>query len=57
MGVKESYFNRVIKNIRDMVDIKTKNNLSVTIGLQMVPYARIFRSDNTIGKTWSTTAT
>ena len=36
MGVKESYFNRVIKNIRDMVDIKTKNNLSVTIGLQMV---------------------
>ena len=36
MGVKESYFERVVQNIRDMVDIKKRNNLSVTIGLQMV---------------------
>lgn len=36
MGVKESYFDRVIQNIRDMVRIKKKNKLSVTIGLQMV---------------------
>ena len=36
MGVKESYFDRVIQNIRDMVDIKRRQNLGVTIGLQMV---------------------
>jgi MoaA/NifB/PqqE/SkfB family radical SAM enzyme len=36
MGVKEHWFDRVCQNIRDMVDIKKKNNLSVTIGLQMV---------------------
>ena len=36
MGVKESYFERVIQNIKDMVEIKKRNNLSVTIGLQMV---------------------
>ena len=36
MGVKESYFDRVVQNIKDMVDIKKKNKLSVTIGLQMV---------------------
>ena len=36
MGVKESYFERVVQNIRDMVDVKKRNNLSVTIGLQMV---------------------
>lgn len=36
MGVKESYFDRVCQNIRDMVDIKKKNNLNVTIGMQMV---------------------
>ncbi len=36
MGVKESYFERVVQNIKDMVKIKRKNNLSVTIGLQMV---------------------
>lgn len=36
MGVKEKWFDRVIQNIRDMVDIKKKNNLDVTIGLQMV---------------------
>ena len=36
MGVKESYFDRVIQNIRDMVDVKKKNNLDVTIGMQMV---------------------
>jgi len=36
MGVKESFYDRVIENIRDMVDIKRRNNLPVTIGLQMV---------------------
>ena len=36
MGVKPAYFDRVCQNIRDMVEIKTRNNLSVTIGLQMV---------------------
>lgn len=36
MGVKESWFDRVCQNIRDMVDIKRRNNLPVTIGLQMV---------------------
>lgn len=36
MGVKERWFDRVCENIRDMVDIKRKNNLGVTIGLQMV---------------------
>lgn len=36
MGVKEKWFDRVCQNIRDMVEIKKKNNLDVTIGLQMV---------------------
>ena len=36
MGVKEKSFDRVIQNIKDMVEIKKKNNLKVTIGLQMV---------------------
>jgi MoaA/NifB/PqqE/SkfB family radical SAM enzyme len=36
MGVKENWFDRVCQNIRDMVDIKKRNNLPVTIGLQMV---------------------
>ena len=36
MGVKEHYFERVIQNIKDMVEIKFRNKLSVTIGLQMV---------------------
>jgi MoaA/NifB/PqqE/SkfB family radical SAM enzyme len=36
MGVKESWFDRVCDNIRDMVEIKRKNGLDVTIGLQMV---------------------
>ena len=36
MGVKEHYFARVIQNIKDMVEIKVRNKLSVTIGLQMV---------------------
>lgn len=36
MGVKESYFDRVVQNIRDMVAVKRANNLGVTIGLQMV---------------------
>ena len=34
MGVKESSYDRVCQNIRDMVEIK--NNLKVTIGMQMV---------------------
>jgi MoaA/NifB/PqqE/SkfB family radical SAM enzyme len=36
MGVKEDWFDRVCQNIRDMVDIKRRDNLAVTIGLQMV---------------------
>ena len=36
MGVKESAYDRVCQNIRDMVEIKRKNNLKVTIGMQMV---------------------
>jgi MoaA/NifB/PqqE/SkfB family radical SAM enzyme len=36
MGVKEEWFDRVCRNISDMVDIKRKNKLNVTIGLQMV---------------------
>ena len=36
MGVKEKYFDRICQNIKDMVEIKRKNNLGVTIGLQMV---------------------
>ncbi|MBI2174517.1 MAG: SPASM domain-containing protein, partial [Candidatus Omnitrophica bacterium] len=36
MGVKPEWFDRVVENIRDMVDIKRRNNLNVTIGMQMV---------------------
>lgn len=36
MGVKEHWFDRVSQNIRDMADVKRKNGLPVTIGLQMV---------------------
>ncbi len=36
MGVKEEWFDRVCQNIRDMVEIKRRDNLAVTIGLQMV---------------------
>ncbi len=36
MGVKEDWFDRVCQNIRDMVDLKRKNSLEVTIGMQMV---------------------
>ncbi len=36
MGVKEEWFARVRQNILDMVDIKKKMGLKVTIGLQMV---------------------
>lgn len=36
MGVKEEWFERVCKNIRDMMDIKRTNGLKVTIGMQMV---------------------
>lgn len=36
MGVREEFFDRVVQNIKDMVEIKKKNNLKVTIGLQMV---------------------
>ena len=36
MGAKEKWFDRVCQNIRDMMDIKKKNNLKVTIGMQMV---------------------
>jgi len=36
MGVKKEWFYQVCQNIKDMVKIKKKNNLDVTIGLQMV---------------------
>lgn len=36
MGVKEAWFDRVCQNIRDMVEIKRRRDLAVTIGLQMV---------------------
>mgnify|MGYP000172735444 CR=1 FL=1 len=36
MGVKEHWFDRVRRNIADMVRIKREQNLDVTIGLQMV---------------------
>jgi len=36
MGVKEHWYDRVVENIRDMVEIKRRRNLPVTIGLQMV---------------------
>jgi MoaA/NifB/PqqE/SkfB family radical SAM enzyme len=36
MGVREEWFDRVVQNIRDMVDIKRRRGLDVTIGLQMV---------------------
>lgn len=36
MGVKESFYDRVVQNIRDMVDIKRTHGLGVTIGMQMV---------------------
>lgn len=36
MGVKPEWYDRVVQNVRDMVDIKRRNNLNVTIGMQMV---------------------
>jgi MoaA/NifB/PqqE/SkfB family radical SAM enzyme len=36
MGVPEDAFHRVVQNIRDMVDIKQRLGLDVTIGMQMV---------------------
>jgi len=36
MGVKEAWYDRVVQNIRDMVEIKREQKLDVTIGLQMV---------------------
>ncbi len=36
MGTKEAWFDRVCQNIRDMMEIKRRNNLDVTIGMQMV---------------------
>jgi MoaA/NifB/PqqE/SkfB family radical SAM enzyme len=36
MGVKEDYFHRVVDNIRNMTEIKKRDGLGVTIGLQMV---------------------
>src|SRR5262249_16198719 len=36
MGCKPAAFDRVVQNVRDMVDIKRRLGLSVTIGLQMV---------------------
>ena len=51
MGVKPEWFDRVCQNIRDMVEIKQRLGLPVTIGMQMVlmpqdadqilPYARL----------------
>lgn len=36
MGVKPSYYDRVLENIRHMVRIKRERGLAVTLGLQMV---------------------
>ncbi len=36
MGVKDIWFERVCDNIREMVAIKKRDNLDVTIGMQMV---------------------
>ena len=36
MGVKEDAYDRVCQNIRDMVTIKKRDKLKVTIGMQMV---------------------
>lgn len=36
MGVREAWFDRVCQNIRDMVALKQRDDLSVTIGMQMV---------------------
>ena len=36
MGVKENHFERVCQNIEDMMIIKKRDNLKVTIGMQMV---------------------
>ncbi|MGB0683117.1 MAG: radical SAM protein [Magnetovibrionaceae bacterium] len=36
MGVKPHWYDRVCQNIRDMVAIKSRDNLDVTIGMQMV---------------------
>jgi|TARA_B110000483_G_scaffold114187_1_gene138581 MoaA/NifB/PqqE/SkfB family radical SAM enzyme len=36
MGVKDNSFDRVCQNIKDMVELKKKNDLKVTIGMQMV---------------------
>lgn len=36
MGVKEKHFHRVVQNVKDMVEIKKRDKLDVTIGLQMV---------------------
>lgn len=36
MGVKPEWFDKVVQNIRDMVAIKRRDHLPVTIGMQMV---------------------
>jgi len=36
MGVKEHWFDRVCTNVRDMMRIKQRDGLAVTVGLQMV---------------------
>jgi len=36
MGAKEIWFDRVCQNIRDMMEIKRRDGLDVTIGMQMV---------------------
>ena len=36
MGVKGDFYDRVVQNVREMMEIKRRQNLPVTIGLQMV---------------------
>jgi MoaA/NifB/PqqE/SkfB family radical SAM enzyme len=36
MGVREEWYDKVVQNIKDMVEIKRQHDLPVTIGLQMV---------------------
>ena len=44
-------FDRVVQKIKDMVEIKKRNNPSVTIGLQMVLMLE-YADQDTTGKTW-----
>ena len=52
MGVKESYFDRVIQNIKDMVEIKKEKQPICYNRSANGSYARICGSSYTTCKTW-----